>query len=493
MFRECMYQRLGAAVIGLGAAVAAPAACTSERADTELPPTYDGRIGELLRAKCAECHAGPAPAAGFRADSFAGAVGCVASGARAPILAALERPDHAGLVSAEERAEIARWIAGGAPLTGGGAHPSAFFDPRSPESHGNVLRSKGYRPMLDAADDDACGRCHAGVPATPPGFAFAAPGAVACTSCHDEPGGVLGCGTCHGAPGRLYPPRDPCFHPEAAADRAHAAHAGPSPSRAEGLACATCHPAPVLGDLLGGTHANGTVDVVFQRAIAGREARFDRATKRCTGTCHAHGGARPEVAWGDAPMQCFDCHGTPPPNHYRGACTTCHREANAVGTALSSPVLHVNGRVDLGDGSGKCGACHGRGDDPWPSTGAHPAHAAPADAKPVACETCHEVPGPGDRHPTGRGRAAVRLAGLATKGGTRATYDADLRACASTYCHGGPAASVPAPRWDDGATARACGACHATPPPPPHTTSTACDTCHGPRTKATHVDGIVTR
>lgn len=409
------------------------------------------------------------------------------------MLAALARPDHAGLLAPDERARLERWIAGGAPSTHGGAHASGFFDPRSPDSHGNFLRARRYAPMLKADDADACGRCHDGVPAKPTGFAFGAPGATSCTSCHDEPGGTLGCGTCHGAPGKLHPPRDPCFHPEAAADRSHPVHAGPSASRAEGLACSACHPQPATGDL-GGTHTDGYVEVWFDQALSGRDARFDQATKKCTGTCHARGGARPEVAWqGDAPMKCNDCHGSPPPNHYRGACTSCHREANAIGTELFAPKLHVNGRADLGDGSGKCGACHGQGDSPWPSSAAHPAHSAPAQSKPVACETCHEVPGPGDRHPVGRGFAAVRLSGMAVAGGRRATYDANTRACAGTYCHEGPAASVPAPRWTDGPSARACGACHASPPPPPHPPSNACDQCHGPRTNATHVDGFVTR
>lgn len=499
-----MYQRLGSIVIAVLGPVVAVAACVSVRTDTESlsqAPTYRDGVAELFRAKCAQCHAGPAPAGGWRADSFAGAVGCVASGAsaiapvdgqRALILAALARPDHASLLSPEERASLERWLAVGAPSTRGGAHPASFFDPRSPDSHGSFLRAKRYQPMLNAGDDDACGRCHEGVPAKPGGFAFAAPGATSCTACHDEPGGTFACGTCHGAPGKLFPPRDPCFHPEAATDRAHPAHAGPSASRADGLPCSACHPQPAASDL-GGTHTNGRVEVWFDYALAGREARFDPATKKCAGTCHAHGGARPEVAWSDAPMKCNDCHGAPPPDHYRGSCTSCHREANANGTELVSPKLHVNGRVDLGDGSGRCGACHGQGDSPWPSTGAHPAHAVPSDAKPVACETCHEVPGPGDRHPVGRGGAAVRLSGMAISGGSRATYDASTKSCASTYCHAGAGASVPAPRWTDGPSARACGACHAAPPPPPHSPSTACEQCHGPRTKATHVDGFVTR
>ena len=351
--------------------------------------------------------------------------------------------------------------------------------------------------MLNADDDDACSRCHDGTVSKPSGLAFSAPGATSCTSCHDQPGGTIACATCHGTTA----PRDPCFHPEAAADRAHPSHAGPSASRADGLACSTCHPTPALGDIgslvsEGRTHANGHVEVWFDYPIAGRAAAFDASSKRCTGTCHAHGGGRPEPVWTEAaarPLACNDCHGSPPPDHYPGACTTCHGEANATGTALASPKLHVNGHADLGDGSGRCGACHGSGDDPWPKSAGHAAHEAPSLAKPVACETCHEVPRPGDRHPLGKPRADVRLLGLATTGGHRASFAADTQTCAETYCHAGRGAAVPAPKWNDGASARACGACHSNPPPPPHAPSTTCDGCHPTTTTMNHVDGIVSR
>ena len=352
--------------------------------------------------------------------------------------------------------------------------------------------------MLAADDPDACGRCHDGVVAKPSGVAFAAEGATSCTTCHDEPGGTLACGTCHGAPGRLYPPRDPCFHPEAAGDHGHEPHAGPSASRAEGLACATCHPQPALGDVatVASTHVNGHVEVWFDYAVAGREARFDATSKKCTGTCHARGGQRPEVSWSEAAgkaLTCNDCHGSPPAGHYAGRCTTCHHEADATGTALVASKLHLNGRVDLGDGSGRCGACHGNGDDPWPSTAAHPAHRMPAMSKAVACETCHDVPQPGDRHPAGKEHASVRLLGLAASDGRRAVFDPTSQSCSDTYCHAGSGAARPTPRWTDGEPARTCGACHSAPPPLPHPQSTTCEGCHPAPSTTTHLDGVISR
>jgi predicted CxxxxCH...CXXCH cytochrome family protein len=477
-------------------------ACSTSRRDPDASPTYRGGIDALLDARCAPCHADPAPAAGWRADTYTGAIGCTASGAPAattapdaPILAALDRPDHAGIVSAEERATLARWLAAGAPSVGAGVHTAGFADPRSPESHGRFLRSRRYRPMTDPNDRDACGHCHEEAPVRTEPVRSAAPGATACGTCHTDQGAALACSTCHGAEGRAYPPRDRCFFPEEREDTAHAAHAAPSPSRATGLACTACHPTPALGEL-GGTHANGHVEVWFDRAIAGRTAQFDAEAKRCTGTCHARGGERPEPVWTDTrEATCNDCHLSPPPDHqglYAGPCTGCHAEANADGTALTSPTLHVNGRVDLGDGSGLCGACHGSGDNPWPQTGAHAVHFQPAAARGVTCGTCHLVPLPGERHPEGRGAAAVRLAGLAVRGGRRATFDPATKSCAGTYCHEGSGAEVPAPRWSDGPSASACGACHGTPPPPPHPASSACASCH-PVDPDRHIDGRIDR
>lgn len=491
------------------------AACRVER-DTSLEPTWEGGVASLMAEQCVRCHAGFAPAGGWIADSFLGAVGCTATGApamapraggAAPILAALARPDHAGFATAAQRDALAAWIAGGGARSGAGVHGASFADPRSPESHGRFLRARRWAPMFDADDADACGACHDGVASRRPGVTSPADGAPACTSCHVEGGGAMACTTCHGRSGRgggeprAYPPRDPCFFPDDPIDRAHAAHAGPSASRSVGLACATCHPAPSPGAMVG-VHGNGYVEVWFDYAAAGREARFDATGKRCAGTCHARGGLRPEPAWSEGAMTCNDCHLSPPAAHYAGPCTSCHREANAAGTALTAPVLHANGRVDLGDGSGRCGACHGAGDDPWPATGAHRAHAAPQGAKPVACETCHDVPAFGAPHPVGRGSVAVRLGGLATRGGRRPSYDPETKSCAGTYCHEGSGGRIATPRWGDGPEARACSSCHGSPPPPPHIQSEACGSagCHEGRTdgltmtaagRAAHVDGVL--
>jgi predicted CxxxxCH...CXXCH cytochrome family protein len=328
--------------------------------------------------------------------------------------------------------------------------------------------------MLDASDAEACGRCHAGAPATPAGVTSSAPGAPSCTACHSQPGGPLACTTCHGDPPTT---------------GAHAAHLGPSAS-ARGFACATCHPTPGAG-VLGGTHGNGSVEVVFDASVVTPEASYDATTSACAVSCHDRGGARARPTWSDAaPMTCADCHGSPPASHFPGACNACHVEANAGGTALSGGRLHMNGRVDLGDGSGTCAACHGADGDPWPRTNAHPAHESPAVTAPVACASCHPVPSavldPGHLD----GHAQVAFAGRAVDRGARPAWDGAT--CVSVACHGAGLVDPPAivPAWTDSShAASACGACHGI-PPSQHTPSTSCDRsiCHGSEIDR-HADG----
>lgn len=500
----------------LASLAAFAASCTDERARTDAQVTYRSDIAPLLEARCATCHEGPAAAAGWRVGNYGEVIACTSAGVpatvggdTAPILAVFERGDHAGLLDAAERERLRRWLSEGAPSTRAGVHPATFADPRAPDGHAQFLRARNYRPLTDPADADACGHCHEGAPRD--ALAATAPGATPCTTCHTDEGGVASCGTCHGAPGRSYPPRDPCFFPEAA-DRAgaHARHAGPAPTHAEGLPCSTCHPTPGKDEVFrsGTTHLDTHVEIYFDHERAGRAASFDAATKRCTGTCHARGGTQPEVSWySDVGMNatCTSCHGAPPPDHYAGACTSCHREANASGTSLEAPILHVDGKVDLGDGSGRCGACHGRGDDPWPTTGAHAAHASPGSARAVPCASCHVVPSPSAKHPVGGG-AKVSFGGLAIRGGARATFDVATKACAGTYCHTGRGGEIPTPRWAADPASRACGACHSAPPPPPHSQSADCSSASGchqgslaspsvftPGGKAAHVDGEISR
>jgi predicted CxxxxCH...CXXCH cytochrome family protein len=496
-------------------------ACSRDRFTPAQAPVFDPDVAPILQTHCVSCHDGASPAAGWSATSFLGTIACVApsgapatlpSGGRstqAPILAALAVAPHVGLLTSAEEATLAAWVAAGAPASVGTVHPPGIVDPRSADFHGTLLRALRWSQMLDANDPNACGTCHEGTPARPAGVTLAAPGASACTTCHGEAQGVLACNTCHGAGARIYPPRDLCFFPgDAATAGAHAAHVEASVARPAGLACSTCHPSPPA-EVIGGLHGDGTVDVIFDPAVVTPEASYDPSTKICAVACHDVGGARPRPAWTETtPMGCNDCHRSPPANHFPGSCTSCHAEANATGTALSGGPLHLNGRVDLGNGSGLCGACHGTGADPWPTTAAHPAHENPSLAAPLACTSCHVVPQT-ILDPTHLdGVVHVTFSGLALARGASPAWDGS--ACTNVACHGANLADPAAiPAWNDtSGAASKCGACHGI-PPTEHTTSTSCgwSNCHGSEVgensdgvpfitasgKSVHVNGVIDR
>ncbi len=369
-------------------------------------------------------------------------------------------------------------------------HPSGIADPTSPAFHGALLRREHWAGMLDANSGDACGRCHDGSPAPVASVTSFALGATACTSCHKEPAGPLACTTCH------------------APAEAHAAHVAPSPASTDGLACSTCHPAPGT-PVIGGAHGNGTVDVAFDPTFAANGA-FDVTTRACAVACHDIGGARPRPRWAETtPMTCGDCHASPPKSHYAGACSGCHAEANATGTALARGALHMNGRIDVanGDAASGCASCHGSNGDPWPATGAHRLHESSALTAAVVCADCHVVPGatiaPGHLD----GVAEVTFAARASAGGLRPTWDGAT--CSNVACHGANLAAKPAPTpaWRDAlAPLGSCGACHGM-PPQDHTASTSCErsNCHGaevardamgiltitPAGRALHINGTI--
>jgi predicted CxxxxCH...CXXCH cytochrome family protein len=377
------------------------------------------------------------------------------------------------------------------PTFGGSVHDPGFADPGSSAFHGAALRAVRWAPMLDPNDPNACGRCHDGAPSRPADVTSAAPGAPSCTSCHAQPGGALACTTCHGDP------------PSAGA---HLAHVQPSEALAGGVACSTCHPVPG-NPVIGGFHGDGTVEIIFDRGVVSGEASYDAATQGCAVGCHDQGGARPRPTWNDTkPMACGDCHGAPPQGHFPGPCNNCHAEANANGTALSGGPLHLDGKVELGNGSGKCGACHGSGDSPWPSTAAHPSHESPTSTESLACSSCHPVPSTVIDPVHLDGTVHVTFSGLATARAATPIWDGAR--CTNVACHGANLADPAAtPSWTDTSGAQAkCGACHGI-PPTQHTASTSCERsdCHGSEVaesvqgipyitqfgKTLHIDGII--
>jgi predicted CxxxxCH...CXXCH cytochrome family protein len=500
----------------LCAAALALGSCAQDRPVAPETPVFDADVAPILTARCVSCHGDVAPAAGWSATSFLGALGCVSPSAApatlpasgsAPILAALDTSPHDGLLTGAEREKLAQWVQGATPEFRDGVHDPGIANPRSSAFHGASLRATRWAAMLDPQNPDACGRCHDGAPTRPAGVTSTAPGAPACTGCHDQPGGVLACSTCHGSGSVAYPPRDACFFPQdAALAGAHAAHMKPSPSLPGGLACSTCHPVPG-NPVIGGFHGDGSVEIIFDPQVVAGEASFDRTTETCAVYCHDQGGARPRPAWTETkPMACGDCHGSPPAGHFAGPCSNCHAEANATGTALTPGPLHLNGKVDLGNGSGQCGACHGSGDSPWPSTGAHAAHQSPTLTVGLDCVNCHVVPTTVLDPVHLDGTVHVTFSALAVARGASPSWDG-VR-CSNVACHGAKLADPAAvPSWTDPTGAQAaCGSCHPV-PPSGHTPSIDCSRsdCHGTEVevgadgaptislagKALHVDGII--
>jgi hypothetical protein len=167
---------------------------------------------------------------------------------------------------------------------------------------------------------------------------------------------------------------------------AHSAHVNGTAIAAP-IACAECHVTPT--DALSAGHVDGgTATVTFGPIASGGGATplWTRGTATCA-TSYCHGtyqgtfdyffydtwytatyrstGGAPQ--WTDGPMTCTSCHGNPPNLntwHNHGAagganCDLCHPDANAAGTAITNPALHVNGVVDLAPQWGpKCQWCH---------------------------------------------------------------------------------------------------------------------------------------
>ncbi|MGB5811170.1 MAG: hypothetical protein WBG86_11605 [Polyangiales bacterium] len=313
------------------------------------------QVEPILMTSCLECHSDSDPAAGYSVEDYLDAIRCVPGGEpatlpsdeSAPILAVLDRPDHAQLLDSDGVTDLTNWVSEGAWPARDGTHPGQWLDPRTSAWHGTYLRDTEWQPIVDATRGDACGLCHAGSPAPVAGIINFPPGADDCTDCHDLPGGVMACGTCHGDELRPYPPRDQCYFPGPPFGGAHMTHTESSANMPNPLGCQACH----FGQdytMLSGIHGDGTIDVIFQPAW-GPDAQYDVDTQACATTCHARGGDTPDVAWDEEALalDCGSCHEALPSGHSRISCNNCHRGINPQGTQLTPQAPHINGRIDV--------------------------------------------------------------------------------------------------------------------------------------------------
>jgi predicted CxxxxCH...CXXCH cytochrome family protein len=481
-------------LVACGVVSALAVGCRELRAPADTAPAYDPEISQLLRSRCERCHEDDDAGGGFRVDSYLATLACplkqpatlaVERGdAGVPILEVLNRANHEQLLEPEENARLRAWVDRGAPLRDHGVHAAGILNPRSREWHGRLAARDDFGPLKRASHPDVCGRCHAGAPVAPAGTRNPAPGATACTTCHVAPSGVLACGTCHGdGASRAYPPRDACAFPGTVPD-AHRAHLERSQLAAGlNIRCTTCHPGVDGG--LSGTHADGKLDLTFDPELAGDDASYDPLRGVCAVRCHQRGGALETPRFDDpGPLSCGSCHQTPPQDHYAGDCSGCHRSANADGSALIDTRVHLNGHVDLGDGTGGCGACHGQGDDPMPRTPSHLLHRETTLTAAVACSECHQVPenvsSPGHLDRGNEDPADLTWGALAQRRGQSPSYAAGT--CRQIACHGAGLSEgfERALVWDSPPT-KQCGACHGVPPGVNHPREDGCASvmCHG--------------
>jgi len=487
-------------------------ACRETRSRGERPIRFD-QVEPAL-ANCTPCHDEADAQAGVRLGSYYQTLGCLSDGTPLtqandpPLLRALELADHAQLLTPAEHAELERWLSAGAPGRTGFVHGPDILDPRSEGWHGRLASEQSYTALRDADADTVCGRCHDGAPVRPEGVRYPAPGAPSCTSCHTARGGVFACTTCHGSDDHAYPPRDACYFPTGFAHDAHSTHLTSERVRTTALTCDTCHELP-SEELFAGTHADGKIDVVFS-SEAGPDAEFDRDTGTCTVACHARGGRRPEPTFHQAlSLTCNGCHLSPPADHYPGTCDTCHVEMGQSASSLTPGSFHLDGKVELGNGDGTCGACHGRADDPWPLDGVHRAHRDTRWTAEIACSTCHAVPEQVRAEGHMNGEVAVSFSARARHGSAEPSFDATSKRCDNVACHGGALAapSKTAPIWRASEEPFSCLGCHqALPPSPPHIQQETCSgsLCHGDEVRgaapafgitengrALHIDGVV--
>jgi len=288
---------------------------------------------------------------------------------------------------------------------------------------------------------------------------------------------------CHGADVSNAPPKSisGATDTTSTAVGAHQAHLVASPAWHHRVDCADCHVVPDRVDAPGHMDGDNIAEVIFSARAGGAASSWNGTT--CAAACHgkaAWGGSNPTPTWtrvDGTQSACGSCHGAPPPPpHPTGSnCAACHPTMEESSLTFRDPDSHINGVVDVVDGSatGGCTTCHGsaasaappkdlKGNTATtaPGVGAHQAHLRTANwHHAVACTSCHVVPqtvgAPG--HMDGDNIAEVKFDTLNPQG----TYVQGTATCATMYCHGngqGGNGSIAFTR----AGPLACNACHST-------------------------------
>jgi len=293
--------------------------------------------------------------------------------------------------------------------------------------------------------------------------------------------GTLTCNGCHGGAAANQ------VHPTYASGTAgsntansHVAHV-----ETDSITCDTCHintttsaVIPPTSVVSGGSHLNRVESVNFINSRGGTNATYS-AAKVCSNT-YCHGTT--SDAWGTN-------------RSANAVCTICHGLLSTAAAYNGDPMLAAPGINGTGvDTNGDSAASD-------PQVGAHNIHlrAAANISGVISCNTCHQVPatwGAANHNATGGG-AEITFGQAATNNprglATSAFYNSGTKTCSNLYCHDGSrfkngfgAGNGAQPVWSDTAylvggaapTVNDCNKCHGFPPPPTHSTSTNCKSCH---------------
>jgi predicted CxxxxCH...CXXCH cytochrome family protein len=278
------------------------------------------------------------------------------------------------------------------------------------------------------------------------------------------------CIGCHGGEGSAAPPHS-TKGATSTADvgvGAHAAHLKDGPfSRA--IACGECHVVP--RSVADAGHMDGKADVTFGPVGSiGEQARWDRATATCAVYCHGSmlpGGSVKAPVWtkvDGTQAACGACHGAPPPAPHPqiANCSGCHpATVRSDGSIDVAGGAHINGKLDLNEGTAACGSCHGI---PPPAPHAqstscgscHPGYSATSvnaathqngkvDVNAQACGSCHAIPPSTGQH--GRHVSRGYSCGTCHAGFTKTTAGAS---------HLNGKVDVTAPGWNGTSCANSC-------------------------------------
>ncbi len=413
--------------------------------------------------------------------------------------ATVEEPKH---IDGDDVAEVAF-----GPLASVNGHRPIYDSAKA--SCSNSYCHGDTEPVWQAPRSSAaaCGSCHALPPPAPH------PNAKDCSKCHgavvNESRNIIApelhvngkvelspvpCNACHGSSANGSPPPDTTGNTSTSARGvgAHALHLQAASTHGS-IACNECHIVPLAWDAAGHIDTPQPAEVTFGilAKANGSSPNYSAADLNCTGS-YCHGNAIPNwIQPRSSTDACGSCHGLPPPMPHpqKADCSQCHAQVIDSTRSFIAGDLHVNGKVELSPM--QCNRCHGTDASASPppdnngstnpsvrGVGAHAVHLqAAATHGVVACNECHVVPPAWDSpgHRDSALPAEVTFGNLAKASSSRPTYSAATATCVGSYCHGSATPNWTAPRAAD----KACGTCHALPPPAPHPQTKPCSLCHG--------------